>query len=89
MEPKTDVIAELRSRIAKLEAQTQWQPISTAPEDGVVVLVSLHDSNIPQPARFAEGSWEHAWDGYKFSGWDGPTHWMPLPKQPAMAKGEK
>ena len=86
---KFEDYCKLETELAALKAENEWQPIETAPKDGTVVFVSLHDSNIPQPARFAEGSWEHAWDGYEFSGWDGPTHWMPLPKQPAMAKGEK
>ena len=46
--PLDDQLAKAEQRVA------EWQPISTAPKDGVVVFVSLHDSNIPQPARFAE-----------------------------------
>ena len=87
-------IAELSSRVTELEAQTQWQPIESAPTDG----------------RFLLGVWSGVWynprqrfnvfeaSGYK----DGPSWamkghyrteeggayklhgWMSLPKVPEV-----
>lgn len=63
----------------------QWQPISTAPEDGTSIL-----------AYTAEGQCEASWHGLWvqspcYATYDGcgaadllcdPTHWMPLPPEP-------
>jgi hypothetical protein len=72
--------------IALLRAQTQWQPIETAPKDGTPVLCY---------ARIAHGgvSIVMRWDGedwyesLAFSCLLRPTHWMPLPKPPEVSHG--
>ena len=90
MAPKTDVIAELRSRIAKLEAQTQWQPISTAPKDVFVLLAGPSGYTTIKTvfttgrmcSDYHKGRWiDHANDDLTDWGFE-PTHWMPLPKAP-------
>lgn len=58
-----------------------WLPIETAPRDGTVILAMLTDSDIPQSVLYQKG-WRIHWDGYYLSGYDGPTHWQPLPKPP-------
>ena len=85
MAPKTDVIAELRSRIAKLEAQTQWQPISTAPKDGTwIVVTSTHNKYYRACVQFCYGHWydtqEVIHDDLME---DAATHWMPMLETPA------
>ena len=90
MAPKTDVIAELRSRIAKLEAQTQWQPISTAPKDAFVLLAGPSGYTTIKTvfttgrmcSDYHKGRWiDHANDDLTDWGFE-PTHWMPLPTPP-------
>jgi hypothetical protein len=59
-----------------------WQPISTAPMDGTVILASLPHSDIPYVIRFGLTGWIMCWDNYNLSEYDAPTHWMPIPKTP-------
>lgn len=59
-----------------------WQSIDTAPKDGTVILGALLGSDVPTPVRFRGGKWIVSWDHHVLSEWDGPTHWMPLPKRP-------
>ena len=67
----------------------EWQPISTAPKDGLLLLAveSGHER------RTFVAEWSTAKGGYwvMTSGWVGwgkmhpawePTHWMPLPAPP-------
>ena len=86
-------IESLRSELAALKAENeslkrdQWQPIETAPKDGTVFLVCRKHATHPLMVRY-ESSYD--W----FANYDGEhvydlTHWMPLPKPPAMAQGEK
>lgn len=58
-----------------------WQPIETAPKDGIVVLVYDPNSWFKDPINV---------DWYSLNpdtfGWCGtPTHWMPLPAPPQAA----
>lgn len=78
-------IATLRARLAALEAGQGWRPIETAPKDGTNVLM-YRDGNVKQAHWLAdEQAWGSRRHGWKFSAWDGPTHWMPIPPPPAPA----
>ena len=68
---------------------TEWQPIETAPKDGTKFLALMRTSNI-EIAFHAEGEY----GGFRVDSYAPPminkdwmTHWMPLPKPPAL--GEK
>lgn len=75
-----------------------WQPIETAPKDGVPILAwgYMHDDGGPWFAdrRSFMGempNWHVLFykDGTGWVGWldgsvDGPTHWMPLPPPPTV-----
>ena len=81
------------TELAALKAENEWQPIETAPKDGTVFL------------GYKRGQFRECYkvtrddcDMWCFGGTSGaddlfpnikPTHWMPLPKPPAMAQGEK
>lgn len=76
--------AELRARIAELEAQTRWIPVSERlPEDNVRVLI--FDGNGVAEAKHALSvkQWKTP-DGYYYHGlgYDWITHWMPFPEPP-------
>lgn len=86
------VILELYSCIATLlieaaEKQAaiaaQWQPIETAPKDETPVLAyrkSRHGVDISS-MYYVDGDWYWYYDGEMPA--DPPTHWMPLPPEPA------
>jgi hypothetical protein len=67
-------------------AAEEWQSIKTAPKDGTAVLAAFPDSDLPHSVRYGESGWEVAWDGHVLSGYDQPTHWMPLPDAPGAPK---
>lgn len=88
---------ELRARLAKAEQQVaEWQPIETAPKETEIFIGRFIDGKF----RFCRSAliYEHAneFAGETWSGWlwsiddcndsiaDCPTHWMPLPKPPAI-----
>lgn len=68
---------------------TEWRPINTAPKDGTPVLIfegGSGDTDIV--VAVYEDQWlpEYRWRGTYGDGdaaWN-PTHWMPLPKAPAV-----
>ena len=80
---------------------SEWQPIETSPKKTEVFIGSFIDGEF----RFgrSEMFYEHAneFEGETWSGWiwsiddcdepiaECPTHWMPLPKPPAMPQGEQ
>lgn len=69
-----------------------WQPISTAPKDGTLILgfaiIDTQTGNwkmrIMSHDHYAEVGMRQNWSGWGDS-WVGPTHWMPLPKPPGPA----
>lgn len=71
------------------QAPDKWQPISTAPKDGTVILGALIGSDVPQSIRYVNGGWHLSWDDYRVAGIDGPTHWMPLPGSPTQEAGAR
>lgn len=78
---------QLRAELAALKAENEWQPIETAPKDNTVFLAWRKHATHPLMVRY-----EPSYDW--FANYDGEhvydlTHWMPLPKPPAMAQGEK
>ena len=91
---KDEVIAEagemlaMRDRqLAALKAENEWRDIETAPKDNAVFLAWRKHATHPLMVRY-----EPSYDW--FANYDGEhvydlTHWMPLPKPPAMAQGEK
>jgi hypothetical protein len=68
-----------------------WKPISSAPKDGSIILVTgCNGSNRTIAAAYIdesvlEGETKYGWLGYLWPGATGwiaaPTHWMPLPRR--------
>jgi len=80
------------------EAESQWQPIETAPRDGTHILATLPDSDTCHVICWVDASkgirvgcgvygWHVAWDGYPCAGYSTPTRWMPLPAPPTVGSG--
>ena len=76
-----------------------WQPIDTAPLDGTVVLITGGTFEVSNSmageiqsagvSMAAYDEWEKLWCGDNAGGhdeyyWHKPTHWMALPKPPAL-----
>ena len=66
-------------------AAPQWQPIETAPKDGLAVLLWWpHWWHEPHPGHWKDYQWhsEKALSPCHQGDPNGPTHWMPLPDAP-------
>lgn len=83
------VLSDCAPAQVEQQAPGKWQPISTAPKDGTVVLGALVGSDIPQPVRYVLGGWRLSWDGHPVAFADGPTHWQPLPAAPTQGAGAR
>ena len=70
------------ARIAELEAERRWIPVSERLPEGDAVLVYRErgKSNIDIDWTFIEGGREYWYN----SGLDNVTHWMPLPEPPEV-----
>lgn len=71
------------------EQAAGWQPIESAPKDGTHVLVlDAHAPNVPPTTvHWFNGGWHLSVNQRgEFSEyiWGTPSHWMPLPKPPAI-----
>ena len=90
--PETHVLVP-REPSEEMRKDAEWHPIETAPKDGTVFL------------GYKRGQFRECYkvtrddcDMWCFGGTSGaddlfpnikPTHWMPLPKPPAIAQGDK
>ena len=81
-------IAELEQQNAELAAQVeqQWQPITTAPKDGTMILgympSSCHEGLLC--VCFWNKVWDH-WQNNVDGGSEKPSHWLKLPEPPSAA----
>ena len=89
------ILSRLTAAEAGREEASRWQPIETAPKDN-------EDSILVCDARVVGGFHQVVWwsEGPKATGYnwytsDGPnfhrdafTHWMPLPKEPALTEAQ-
>ena len=91
-----DLVPTAVECIKKLKTENEWQPIETAPKDEFVLLAGPSGYTTIETvfttgrmcSNYHTGRWiDHANDDLMDWGFS-PTHWMPLPKPPAMAKGE-
>ena len=90
---------KLEAELAALKAENEWQPIETAPKDEFVLLAGPSGYTTIETV-FTTGRMcsdyhagrriDHANDDLTDWGFI-PTHWMPLPKPPAIdaAMGDK
>ena len=74
----------MQRMLTRMEETDRWQPIETAPKDGSYVLLAGK-----RREDIASGYWlQYAYAGNGAWIWPfvlkDPTHWMPLPKAPAM-----
>lgn len=81
-DPAGDLTLTAVECIKKLKAGNEWQPIETAPKDNTVFLAWRKHATHPLMVRY-----EPSYDW--FANYDGEhvydlTHWMPLPKPPAI-----
>lgn len=60
---------------------TTWQPIETAPRDGVMVDLWTEYWGRIANCRWDQGKWWHLRKGHEESEL-GATHWQPLPAPP-------
>jgi hypothetical protein len=71
-------LRQIAADIAELE-RMQWQPIETAPKDGLSVL--LYEDFEPAICAGYWGLESEAWISHRSqSFWRPPTHWMPIQK---------
>ena len=80
------------TRLACLVEQKlcSWQPIETAPRDGVILLGYAPHRRMDGTRRVYEGRWNDEQQRFTsvngFLIHDSATHWMPLPDPPSACK---
>lgn len=89
-----DRIEQLTRDLVEARAQERWQPFTTAPEDGTVILAWREDAGVftahyvEEDAHLANYLNPPEGDCYWFTTGgedltsDMPTHWRPLPEPP-------
>ena len=91
-DPACDLTLTAVECIKKLKAENEWQPIETAPRDKSRVMFYINDPRLElkialgTPWFYRDGEFGGGAEG--FNGEWNITHWMPLPKPPAI-KGEQ
>jgi len=63
----------------------KWQPISTAPKDGTSILIFVTDegkAGIVRVSRWRDDTIPSGWTGAE----NAPSHWLPLPLPPKLAR---
>ena len=80
-DPACDLTLTAVECIKKLKGENEWQPIETAPKDCTEILAV---TDVGQMVVFFEGGYWR--EKANFMGLKRePTHWMPLPKPPAIS----
>jgi len=75
-------------RIAELEAQSQWIPVSEPPTTTIgtgtygTATVIVYDGNDVFEAEYTEGNTVYHWAKFDVDDGVTVTHWMPLPEPP-------
>jgi len=81
IEEQAEEIERLRKEVAKLRKSGGWQPIATAPSGNVLLYYPAENG------KNALSEWITI--GLGRSGrFRKPTHWLPIPKPPAVEGGE-
>ena len=70
----------LQARIAELEAQQRWIPVSERLPEGRTVLVFKKEGSISIDTTYIDGGNYFWWK----SGQSKVTHWMPIPQPPEV-----
>ena len=98
---KFEDYCKLESELATLKAENKWQPIDTAPKNIEVFIGRFIDEVFVFGKSVCFYEVGNEFEGEFYRGWfwsiddvcesvaECPTHWMPLPKPPAMAKMRK
>jgi len=63
----------------------EWQPVETAPQTTRGFVLVAGWEQIPSLAYRRDGQWYDAKPFALFEVFEEPTHWMPIPTQPAAA----
>ena len=89
-DPASDLTLTTIECVNKLKAENEWQPIETAPKDkAFLAVLACGDHQMICTMRWPVAEAKNSRVGNGEFILERVTHWMPLPKPPAMAQGEK